>query len=93
MTDGAQQTYGSEVLTDLRVSYEIMDGLSVNAGGNNITDETPDKNEIGNSRTGTIVDGTGAVVVSSPGVFQYSRRSAPFGFNGAYYYAGVSYSF
>ena len=93
MTDGAKQTYGSELLTDLRVSFEIMDGLSVNVGGNNITDETPDKNEIGNSRTGTIVDDTGAVVVSSPGVFQYSRRSAPFGFNGAYYYAGVSYSF
>ena len=38
-------------------------------------------------------DANGAVVVSSPGVFQYSRRSAPFGFNGAYYYAGVSYNF
>ena len=53
----------------------------------------PDKNEIGNSRTGTIVDSSGNVIVSSPGVFTYSRRSAPFGFNGAYYYVGAEYNF
>ena len=35
----------------------------------------------------------GNVFVDSPGVFTYSRRSAPFGFNGAYWYAGVSYDF
>lgn len=93
VTDGGRQTYGAEWLTDLRVSYEIREGLSVNIGANNLTDETPDKNEIGNSRTGTIVDANGTTIVSSPGVFQFSRRSAPFGFNGAYYYAGVSYTF
>jgi len=93
VTDGGRQTYGAEVLTDLRVSYQLSDNLSVNAGGNNIFDVYPDKNTIGNSRTGTIVDADGNVIVSSPGVFTYSRRSAPFGFNGAYYYAGVEYKF
>ncbi len=91
--DGDEQTYGAEILTDLRFKYALENGFSFNIGGNNIFDVTPDKNEVGNSRAGTILDDSGNVVVSSPGVFQYSRRSAPFGFNGAYYYAGVSYEF
>lgn len=93
VTDGGRQTFGAEVLTDLRVKYQINENMSVNIGGNNIFDVYPDENEIGNSRTGTIVDANGSQIVSSPGVFTYSRRSAPFGFNGAYYYAGLEYSF
>ncbi len=93
VTDGGRQTYGAEVLTDLRVKYQINENMSVNIGGNNIFDVYPDENEIGNSRTGTIVDANGNQIVNSPGVFTYSRRSAPFGFNGAYYYAGLEYSF
>jgi iron complex outermembrane receptor protein len=91
--DGERQTYGAEVLTDLRVNYQFNNELSFNLGGNNIFDVYPDKNEIGNSRSGTIIDTNGNVVVSSPGVFTYSRRSAPFGFNGAYFYAGAEYRF
>ncbi len=90
--DGGEQTYGAEILTDLNVRYEIDDNWSVNAGGNNIFDVYPDKNEKGNSRGGALESG-GNLIVNSPGVFTYSRRSAPFGFNGAYYYAGVSYNF
>ncbi|GAA0820670.1 TonB-dependent receptor [Colwellia sp. D2M02] len=93
VTDGGRQTYGAEILTDLRVSYQVNEQLSFNIGGNNLFDVMPDKNEIGNSRTGTIVDASGNVIVSSPGVFTYSRRSAPFGFNGAFYYAGAEYRF
>lgn len=93
ITDGGRQTYGAEVLTDLRVNYQVNDQLSFNIGGNNLFDVMPDENEIGNSRTGTIVDDSGNVIVSSPGVFTYSRRSAPFGFNGAFYYAGAEYRF
>ncbi len=93
ITDGGRQTYGAEVLTDLRVSYQMTDNLSFNIGGNNLFDVYPDKNEIGNSRTGSIVDGSGNSVVDSQGVFTYSRRSAPFGFNGAFYYAGAEYTF
>jgi iron complex outermembrane receptor protein len=91
--DGERQTYGAELLTDLRVNYQYNDELSFNFGGNNIFDVYPDKNEIGNSRSGTIVDSNGNIVASSPGVFTYSRRSAPFGFNGAYFYAGAEYQF
>ena len=92
--DGGRQTYGAVIVTDLNVRYAFDNGLSLNVGGNNIFDEYPDKNKIGNSRGGTLEDApSGNIVVSSSGVFDYSRRSAPFGFNGAYWYAGVNYSF
>jgi iron complex outermembrane receptor protein len=93
VTDGGRQTYGAEVLTDLRLNYQVTDNLSFNVGGNNLFDVYPDENTIGNSRSGTIEDANGNVVVSSPGVFTYSRRSAPFGFNGAFYYAGAEFKF
>ncbi len=94
VTDGGRQTYGAETLTDLRIHYRLTEALSVNIGGNNIFDVTPDENTIGNSRSGAIENGPdGELIVDSAGVFTYSRRAAPFGFNGAYYYAGMSYSF
>lgn len=92
--DGGTQTYSPKVLTDLRVTYNFDNGVKVNFTGNNIFDVTPDKNTIGNSRTGAIEDGVnGPLIVDSAGVFTYSRRSAPFGFNGAYYSVGVAYDF
>ncbi|MFT4518273.1 MAG: iron complex outermembrane receptor protein [Halioglobus sp.] len=92
--DGGRQTYGEVYVTDLNATYAFDNGLSFNIGGNNIFDEYPDTNDIGNSRGGTLEDAPGGnVFVDSPGVFTYSRRSAPFGFNGAYWYAGVAYDF
>ncbi len=93
VTDGGRQTYGAELLTDLNVAYEFSNGLSINIGGNNIFDVEPDENTIGNSRSGAIEDADGNIIVDSNGVFTFSRRSAPFGFNGAYFYAGLSYDF
>ncbi|MGH1471001.1 MAG: TonB-dependent receptor plug domain-containing protein [Cellvibrionaceae bacterium] len=90
---GQRQTFSPKVLTDLRVVYNFDNGFSVNLGGNNIFDVTPDKNEVGQSRAGIIEDAADNVIVNTPGVFTYSRRSAPFGFNGAYYYIGMNYSF
>ncbi|MGI1680159.1 MAG: TonB-dependent receptor [Cellvibrionaceae bacterium] len=90
---GQEQTFSPKVLTDLRVAYNFDNGLSFNLGGNNIFDVTPDENEVGQSRAGIIEDASDNVIVNTPGVFTYSRRSAPFGFNGAYYYVGMSYSF
>ncbi|WP_278370409.1 TonB-dependent receptor [Pseudoalteromonas lipolytica] len=91
--DGGRQKYGAEILTDVKVNYFFNENLSFNIGANNLFDVYPDKNTIGNSRSGTIVDANGNTIVSSPGVFTYSRRSAPFGFNGAYYYVGAEYKF
>lgn len=91
--DGGRQTYDAEILVDTQLAYNFGERLRLKVGGNNIFDTTPDKNLVGQTRGGTIVDGNGDVIVDSPGVFQYSRRSAPFGFNGAYWYVGADYSF
>ena len=94
VTDGGRQTYGAEVLADLNIAYAFDNGITVNVAGNNIFDVTPDENIIGNSRSGAIEDGPdGPLIVESNGVFVYSRRSAPFGFNGAYYSVGLSWDF
>jgi iron complex outermembrane receptor protein len=91
--DGARQVYGAKTLLDAQYNYHFSNGVSLRIGGKNLTDEVPDQNTVGQSRTGVIVDGTGNVVVATPGVFVFSRRSAPFGFNGAYYYFGADFSF
>jgi iron complex outermembrane receptor protein len=92
--DNGRQDFDAVYVTDLKLSYTLDSGLGFTVGGNNIFDEFPDENEIGNSRGGTLEDSPGGnVIVDSPGVFKYSRRSAPFGFNGAFWYAGVSYDF
>ena len=91
--DPARQTYGGKWLTDIQSNYQLSEGLSLTIGANNVFDQLPDLNEIGQSRSGTLTDSTGHVIVDSPGVFTYSRRSAPFGFNGGLYYAKLSYSF
>ena len=88
----ARQTFGAKTLVDAQFRYDFDNGLVLKLGGNNIFDEVPDTNTIGQSRTGTIVGG-GSVVVDSPGVFVFSRRAAPFGFNGSYFYAAAEYRF
>jgi iron complex outermembrane receptor protein len=90
---GDRQKFGSKILVDTQFSYDFDSGITVKIGGNNILDETPDTNLIGQSKSGTIVDGSGNLVVDSAGVFNYSRRSAPFGFNGAFWYAGIDFKY
>jgi iron complex outermembrane receptor protein len=87
--NGTRQTYGAELFPDLMAEYSFGDsGFSVQAGVNNVTDTTPDKNLIGQSSAGTIPG-----IVDSAGVFVYSRRAAPFGFNGGYWYLKAIYRF
>ncbi|MDH3563600.1 MAG: TonB-dependent receptor, partial [Gammaproteobacteria bacterium] len=90
---GNRQVFGAKTLLDAQFRYHFGNRLSLKIGGNNITDEVPDQNMVGQSRSGIIVDGAGNVVVDTPGVFVFSRRSAPFGFNGAYYYVGADFNF
>lgn len=88
-----RQTYSAKTLVDLQLRYAFDNGVQFRVGGYNIFDTMPDRNTIGQARGGRIIDGDGSVIVDSPGVFQFSRRSAPFGFNGAHLYAGLSYDF
>ncbi len=83
------QKFGSKILTDLQISYNLKkERVRLMVGANNLFNIFPDINRIGQSRAGSI-DG----IVSSPGVFTYSRRSAPFGHNGGYYYLRIAKNF
>ncbi len=90
---GKRQTYGAKYLTDANLSLDLGRVGMLKVGANNLFDVKPDKNEIGQSRGGKIYDHDGSLIVDSPGVFTYSRRSAPFGINGGYYYLAYEYSF
>ena len=91
--DPPRQTYGGKWLTDIQSNYQLNERLSLTLGANNLFDRLPDLSDISQSRAGTLIDSTGYVIVDSLGVFPYSRRAAPFGFNGGLYYAKLSYSF
>ena len=91
--DSGSQTYDAEVLADLRVSYEMENGLTFFVSGLNIFDTTPDEVTNSGSRGGSFESAPGLEDLFSPTVFKYSRRSAPFGFNGAYWSVGADYRF
>ena len=91
--DSGSQTYGAEVLVDLRGSYRLNDNLSFFVSGVNIFDTTPDEVTNSGSRGGSFESVPGAMDMYSPTVFKYSRRSAPFGFNGAYWSVGANWTF
>ena len=93
VTDGGKQKFDPKYVTDVQLSYNFGPFGILKLGANNLFDETPDQNMIGQSRGGRIVDSQGNLIVDSPGVFQYSRRSAPFGFNGGFYYVAFEYRF
>ncbi len=93
LDDGESQTYGAKVLTDLLLRYNFPRNITLSLGANNLFDVVPEKNRIGQSRNGTIIDENGNTIVSSSGVFEFSRRSAPFGFNGGYYFARLTHRF
>ncbi|MEE9433740.1 MAG: TonB-dependent receptor [Sphingorhabdus sp.] len=87
------QEFGAKWLTDIQLDYKFDMGLKLSIGANNLFDVVPDLNLIGQSRGGALFDSAGNEIVTSPGVFQFSRRSAPFGFNGGYYYFRASFDF
>ena len=87
--DSGSQTYGAEVLTDLRIGYFFRERFEFFLVGNNIFDVTPDEVTNSGSRGGLFESAPGLADMGSPTVFKYSRRSAPFGFNGAFWSLGV----
>ena len=90
---GMKQTYDPEFLTDIQLSYDLGDYGIFKVGAQNLFDVKPEKTKISRSRSGTIIDNEGNLIVASNGVFPYSRRAAPFGFNGGFYYAAYEYRF
>ena len=88
-----RQTYGGKWIADIQSAYQLNESLTLTLGANNLLNQVPDLNEVGQARGGTLIDSTGTVIADSPGVFTYDRRAAPFGFNGGLYYVKLSYNF
>ena len=72
-----KQTFSGKWITDLDLSRRFENGLKVAIGANNLFDEFPDENISSNSFNG---------------IFIHPRRTAPFGFNGGYYYVRLSFT-
>ena len=72
------QEFAGKWLTDLALRYEWLPGITLTVGGNNIFEVYPDENRD---------------EISFNGIFRYPRRTAPFGFNGGFYYARMSMRF
>lgn len=75
---GVQTSFSGKWITDLSVQYQISDRLVAKVGAQNLFDVYPDKQRPENQFNG---------------IFLYPNTNAPFGFNGGYYYARLSYVF
>lgn len=89
-SNGDRQKYDAKTLINIGADYRFSNGLTLSVGVNNLFDVTPDKNIIGQTGQGKIVDPEMNLIAQSSGVFQYSRRTTPFGFNGAHYFVTLN---
>ena len=74
-TSAADQTYGAKWTLDLAATYTLADSWSFTVGGDNVTNEYPDRSVAG---------------VGTRTYLPYSTQS-PFGFNGAFVYGKIGY--
>jgi len=72
-----QDNYGSEILVDLELGFDITENYRLSIGGENVFDTLPDDELNGTSRF-LGVD---------------SALTSPFGFNGGFWYARFSANF
>ncbi|GAB3297381.1 TonB-dependent receptor plug domain-containing protein [Pseudidiomarina andamanensis] len=75
---GLQTTFSGKWITDLSLRYQATDSVNVSVGVQNLFDEYPDEQDPSNQFNG---------------IFIYPNTNAPFGFNGGYYFAELTYSF
>jgi len=78
-TDTLYESFSSKILTDISITYTPRSWLAITAGANNIFDVYPDR--LKNYRN----TGEGSDI--------YSNGASPFGYNGGYYFVGVSFNF
>ena len=90
---GSRQQFCGKVVTDMHVGFKVFKHTELTVGAQNLLNTVPDQNHVGQTRNGRLEDSSGRVIIESPGVFLLSRRAAPFGFNGGFYYARLSVRF
>ena len=69
--------YGGKVITDLTITNNLSENLSIAIGANNLFDVYPDDN-----RPGSQGDGS----------FPFSRRTSQFGYTGTFLFARLSFT-
>ena len=72
------QIFRGKWLTDVEASYRFNNGFRLAVGANNVFNVYPDRNR---------------PEISFNGIFIHPRRTAPFGFNGGYWYTRLSWKF
>jgi len=72
------ETFSAKTLLDVDLSYEILKGVGLSVGANNILNTFPDEHQKDSNRSGER--------------FIYSRRVTQFGMNGAFYYGRIQFS-
>ena len=77
-TDTLYEYFSSKILTDISINYTPGSWITITAGANNVFDVYPDR--LQNQRS--FVDKT----------FGYSNGASPFGYNGGYYFIGMSFN-
>lgn len=85
-TAAADQTFGAKWITDLDVTYLLTDNLSLSVGSNNLFGIRPDKQDPTPSLTG--LGSANPSEINNPDSY---GNFSPYGLNGAFYYARVSY--
>ena len=85
-TAAADRQFGAKWITDLDVTYLATDSLSVSLGANNLFGIRPDKQQ-----ANAVLTGLGAANPSEINNPDEYGSFSPYGLNGAFYYARVSY--
>ncbi|GAB7529445.1 TonB-dependent receptor [Pseudomonas sp. 3A(2025)] len=85
-TAAADQQFGAKWITDLDVTYLLTDNLSLSVGSNNLFGIRPDKQNPTPSLTG--LGSANPSEINNPDAY---GNFSPYGLNGAFYYARVSY--
>ncbi len=80
-----KSTIKTTLITDLEVSYKILDAIKISVGANNLFNEYPDKLNPNYRQTFLAANANGYVT-------QYPTFSS-FGINGGYYYGKIAYTF
>lgn len=94
------EVFGPKIITDLSVSYRVLNNVTLTLGANNLFDIYPDKLKATLVPTPERFAGTNPTTGlpnqqdnTSFGRFIYSRNATQFGFNGGYYFLNLSASF
>jgi iron complex outermembrane recepter protein len=83
-TGALDQTFRGKVVTDMDVSYRMLNRVRLSVGANNLFDVYPD--EWKDFHRG--VDGA----LTTAGIYRYPGGTAPFGMNGRFVYVRMSYA-